>query len=62
VNPKISKAFHDIRNTYSALYAFLATSDEEPIFTKEQIKEYLDKDVQLMAEAEAACKECGKGE
>jgi hypothetical protein len=63
INPTVSKVFHDIRNTYQVLYTHLGMEEgEEPLFTKEQIMLYLDRDIKLMIEAETACKECLKGE
>jgi hypothetical protein len=63
INPTVSKVNHDIRNTYQILYAYFGTEEgEEPIFTKEQIMEYLDRDLKLMIEAEKACTQCLKGE
>jgi hypothetical protein len=63
INPTVSKVFHDIRNTYQVLFTHLGMEEgEEPIFSKEAIMEYLDRDLKLMIEAETACKECGKGE
>jgi hypothetical protein len=63
INPTVSKVFHDIRNTYQVLYTHFGMEEgDEPLFTKEKIMEYLDRDIKLMIEAEKACKECGKGE
>jgi len=63
INPTVSKVFHDIRNTYQVLFTHFGMEEgEEPIFSKEAIMEYLERDLKLMIEAETACKECGKGE
>jgi len=62
INPTISKTFHDLRNTYQALYVYFETREnEEPIFTPERLMEYLKKDLKLMESAIEACKSCGKG-
>ena len=59
VNPAISKAFHDIRNTYQALYMYLATPEgEKPLFTSDKIMEFLERDLDLMLKAEKSCKGC----
>lgn len=58
-NPAISKVFHDIRNTYQALFMFLDTPDgEEKLFTPEKIMGFLQRDLALMLEAEKTCKAC----
>jgi hypothetical protein len=62
INPTVSKVFHDIRNTYQVLFTHFGMEEgEEPIFTKEQIMEYLDRDLKLMIAAEEACKDCHGG-
>lgn len=59
VHPDISKAFHDIRDTYQALYMFLDTPEgEEPLFTSDKIMEFLERDLELMRKAEKSCKGC----
>jgi hypothetical protein len=62
INPTVSKVFHDIRNTYQVLFTHFGMEEGgEPIFSKEQIMEYLDNDLKLIIEAETACSECFKG-
>ena len=42
VHPDISKAFHDVRNTFHALYMYLdSLNGEEPLFTSDEIKAIL---------------------
>jgi hypothetical protein len=63
INPTVSKVFHDIRNTYQVLFTHFGMEEgDEPIFSKEVIIEYLDKDLKLMIAAEEACTQCFKGE
>lgn len=59
VHPDISKANHAIRNTYQALYMYLDAPDgEEPLFTSDKIKSFLERDLDLMLKAEKSCKGC----
>lgn len=57
VNPSVSKAFHDIRNTYNSLIFHL---DEEMEFSINPVDAInrMYKDLELMAIAERACKAC----
>jgi len=61
VHPAIAKVFHDIRNTYQSVIMLASAhkSGEKSCITPEQIMDRLDKDLKLMAEAEATCRICG---
>ena len=62
IDPTISKAFHDIRNTYqSLLYHFDDVTAEGFKVDPEQVIEKINKDLVLMLEAEKTCKACNAG-
>ena len=55
IDPKISKVFHDIRNTYqSLLYHFDDVNAEGFKVNPEEAMEKMEKDLALMKEAEQA--------